>query len=172
MTIFPVVIGMCSAYLHGHCHHFVPLYASLNGKPKDIECRPLQEPGFYNARIALSTVAALTFTELHAPLLLSTDSSDVTKGCCWISLPLNFFRRKLSKAEADNSTFNCEILAVHLAVPQISRFLEAGQIYANGPPANTLKKLKRYEDSCRQYIDDTKAITLNKKKVALREAVS
>ncbi|XP_068237137.1 uncharacterized protein [Palaemon carinicauda] len=55
----------------------VPLYASLKGKSKDLKWVPLQESAFCNAKNALPTTAALTFPIPHAPLLLSTDDSNI-----------------------------------------------------------------------------------------------
>ncbi|XP_068211736.1 uncharacterized protein [Palaemon carinicauda] len=87
---------------------FGPVYASLKGKPKDLKWSPLQEAAFYNAKKALSTAAALTFPVQPAPLLFSTDASDVaiggllmrleaTEGVSYsVEYPINFLQQHSS----------------------------------------------------------------------------
>ncbi|XP_068213465.1 uncharacterized protein [Palaemon carinicauda] len=77
-------------FLHmiNYFNHFLPaitatldhLYSSLQGKLKDLKLCPLQQADFCNVKNALSITAALTFVVPHAPLLLSTNVSDVGIG--------------------------------------------------------------------------------------------
>ncbi|XP_068238492.1 uncharacterized protein [Palaemon carinicauda] len=92
------------------------LYASLKGKPKDLKWGPLQEVAFCNAKNTLSIAAALTFPGVLAPLLFSTNSSDISISAALeqvgnvLPCPLAFFNRKLSKAEYIYSTLDPELL--------------------------------------------------------------
>ncbi|XP_068227669.1 uncharacterized protein [Palaemon carinicauda] len=60
---------------------------------------------------------------IHHARLLTIDQpcSPVVKGT---PSPLAFFSTKLFKGESSNSIFDCEFLAVHLAVPPFVHFIE------------------------------------------------
>ncbi|XP_068246896.1 uncharacterized protein [Palaemon carinicauda] len=67
----------------GSCQPSPPLFYPLRflkGKPKDLKWGPPQEAAFSMAKNSMTTAAALTFLVLHAPLLLSTDASDISIG--------------------------------------------------------------------------------------------
>ncbi|XP_068222148.1 uncharacterized protein [Palaemon carinicauda] len=117
-------------------HRFLPaiatsfhLYASSKTKPRDLRCGPIPEVAFCNAMNALSITAGLSYHVPHAPLLLFTDASEVTIGAVHekvlngSTLPLDLFNRKLSKTESSYFTFDCKLLAVHLAVSDFPPFL-------------------------------------------------
>ncbi|XP_068213410.1 uncharacterized protein [Palaemon carinicauda] len=93
---------------HYHCFFpaIYPLYASLKGKPKVLKWGSHEEAAFYNAKNPLSTT--LVFEQL------------VNSSPC----PLVFFSRKLSRAESGYSTFDCELIVVHMAVYHFHLFLE------------------------------------------------
>ncbi|XP_068205329.1 uncharacterized protein [Palaemon carinicauda] len=110
------------------------LYASLNGKPKDLKWGPLKEAAFCNAKNALSTAAASTFLVPHAPLLLSSNATDVAIGVVLKQAvngsatpnppPPPAFSRKLFKAESGCTIFDRELVSLHLAARHFCRLLE------------------------------------------------
>ncbi|XP_068209289.1 uncharacterized protein [Palaemon carinicauda] len=107
-----------------------PLYASLKDKSKDLKCCSLLEGAFCNAKNTLSTAVALTFSEPPGPLLFSIDANYVPISAVLEQVvkvlpnPLDFFCRKLPKVDSGYSTFNCELLAVHLADLHFHHLLE------------------------------------------------
>ncbi|XP_068211785.1 uncharacterized protein [Palaemon carinicauda] len=113
-----------------HCRHSGSLLCLPQGQAKRPEVGFLQEVAFCNAKIVLSTAAALTFPVPHALLLLSTDASNVAISAVLDQVvnnsprPLAFFSRKISKAESGYSTFDRELLAEDLAVRHFHHFLE------------------------------------------------
>ena len=126
-------VGMVNYY-----HRFIPniaatmapLYMSLAGKPKTLTWGPPQAAAFLAAKRALSAAAYLQFPAPGAPLILSTDASDVALGGVVEQVvhgsrqPLAFFSRKLSPAESRYSTFDRELLAVYTAVRHFKHLLE------------------------------------------------
>ena len=127
-------IGMIN-YYHRFVPHLAstmaPLYLVLQGKPKSLQWGPPQDAAFSAAKKALANATYLQFPEPSAPLLLSTDASDVAIGAVLEQVvhgrpqPLAFFSRKLSPTEARYSTFDRELLAVFAAVRHFRHLLVA-----------------------------------------------
>ena len=126
-------LGMIN-YYHRFIPHvaavLTPLYEVLKGKPKTLAWGPQQEDAFLNAKAALANASLLAFPSPGASLQLTTDASSVAIGAVLeqlvdgLPLPLAFFSRKLSPTEARYSTFDRELLAVHLAVRHFRHLLE------------------------------------------------
>lgn len=126
-------IGMINFYhrfLPGIARTLTPLYNSLKGKPKTLPWGPQQEAAFQKAKEALTKATTLAFPAPDAKLQLSTDASDTALGAVLEQLihgrpqPLGFFSRKLSPAETKYSTFDRELLAIHMAVRHFRHLLE------------------------------------------------
>ena len=125
-------VGMVN-YYHRFLPHvasiMAPLYEVLKGKPKALTWGPPQDAAFQAAKTALSSATYLRFPAPGAPLLLSTDASDVAMGGVLEQRlhghpqPLAFFSRKLSPAETRYSTFDRELLAVYSSVRHFRHFL-------------------------------------------------
>ena len=107
-----------------------PLYAALTGKPKTLSWGPAQATAFDAANQALSSTACLKFPTPCLPLVLSTDTSDISIGAVLEQVlhgarqMLAFFSRKLLMTETRYSTFDRELLAVHAAVSHFRHLLE------------------------------------------------
>ena len=78
----------------------------------------------------LSTLVALKFYNPKFPLQLTTDASDFAIGAVLHQIngdnlePLEFFSKKLNSAQANYSTFDRELLAIHDSVKHFSHILE------------------------------------------------
>ncbi|XP_068209118.1 uncharacterized protein [Palaemon carinicauda] len=126
-TSFTYAMGSTSynrmAFKSATATNLVPLYASLKGKAKDLMWGPLQELAFCNAKNALGSSGAITFSVPYASLLVSNNASNavlkqvVNDSPC----PLSFISRKLSKVKSRYYTFNCELLALHLSLSPLLR---------------------------------------------------
>ena len=98
-----------------------PLFSAIAGrKPADRVERTVDlELSFNKARAALAASTLLHHPRPHAPTALTTDASDLGMGAvleqfvnqCWV--PLAFFSRKFSPAEANYSAYDCELVAIH-----------------------------------------------------------
>jgi len=85
---------------------------------------------FDNVKNALATAALLIHPTSNAPTSVMTDASDVAVGAVlqqfingqWC--PLSFFSRALKPAETRYSTYDCELLAIYLAIKHFRYFLE------------------------------------------------
>ena len=90
---------------------------------------------FDSMKEALSEATLLAHPKPHAPTCIMTDASDcavgavlqqqIGEGCC----PISFFSKKLRPAETQYSTFDCELLAVYLAIKHFRHFIEGREFY-------------------------------------------
>ena len=126
-------IGMVNYY-----HRFIPaiatkmssLYEVLKGKPKKLLWGPDQQQAFDTTKAALVEAATLSFQDPEAPLRLTTDASNIACGAVLEQVingsprPLAFYSKKLKPAETRYSTFDRELLAIHLAVRHFRYILE------------------------------------------------
>ena len=126
-------VGMINYY-----HRFVPgiaailspLYASLSGKPKSLTWGTAQDQAFKDAKEALASATLLCFPDPGGSLSLTTDASSVAVGAVLEQevkghlKPIAFFSRKLHDREQRYSTFDRELLAIHLAVRHFRHLLE------------------------------------------------
>ena len=126
-------IGMINFYhrfIPKIAHTLTPLYQLLKGKPKDLAWTDEANVAFNNAKTALSTAVKLNFPDPSCKLQITTDASNVAIGAVLEQVkngtpqPLAFFSRKLSKAEANYSTFDRELLAIYTTVRHFSHLLE------------------------------------------------
>ena len=126
-------IGMITYYhrfLPNIAKILAPLHNALKGKPKKLSWPPEADAAFKQAKDALADAAMLTYPAPNAQLQLVTDASDTATGAVLEQLtsrgpaPIAFFSRKLSPTEARYSTFDRELLAVHLATRHFRHLLE------------------------------------------------
>ena len=126
-------LGMLNYY-----HRFIPkaanilspLYDVIAGNTKTLEWGAEQDQAFHAAKNALAAAAILNYPVPNAPLYLVTDASNIAVGAVLEQdvggqrQPIAFFSRKLHKPERRYSTFDRELLAVHLAIRHFRHFLE------------------------------------------------
>ncbi len=107
-----------------------PLYQAIAGKPKQLEWTGDTISAFERTKDALVKVTELVYPQPDAPLAVTVDASSIAVGAVLEQLvdnhwqPLAFFSKPLRPGEKKYSTFNCELLAVHLAVRHFRHFLE------------------------------------------------
>lgn len=127
---FVGLVNYYHRFLPGIASIMAPLYGALSGRPKDLSWSDTHAVAFQKAKDALASATLLTFPIPGAPLLLTTDASDVAIGAVLeqvvegLPRPLGFFSRKLLRAERQYSTFDRELLAVHHAVRHFRHILE------------------------------------------------
>ena len=124
-------------------HHFIPncarlvhpLTSLLSKKSKTIFSLSSDvTEAFQKAKDALANATLLNHPVSDAPTNIMTDASDVAVGAVlqqfqnghWT--PLAYFSKKLTTTERKYSTFDCELLAIYLAVKHFRYFIE-GQIF-------------------------------------------
>ena len=113
--------------------HMAPLYQVLAGKPTNFLWNADQQSAFNDTKQALAEAAILCYPQPGAPLILTTDASDIAIGAVLETLvsnvpqPLSFYSRTLHKAERNYSTFDKELLAVHSAIRHFRHMLEGSQ---------------------------------------------
>jgi cleavage and polyadenylation specificity factor subunit 1 len=139
-------LGMINFY-----HRFIPNCAQtllpLNelcgGKPsKSLVWTDAAVQSFEDAKKALASAALLTYPSNCAPLVLTTDASDIAVGAVLEQTinnkpyPLAFFSKKLKNAEKKYSTFDRELLAIYLAIKHFRHFVEGRNfhIYTDHKP--------------------------------------
>ena len=126
-------LGMVNYY-----HRFIPsaanimtpLYAATATKDKTVTWSAELEQAFNNTKNALANATLLEYPDYTAPLALTTDASATAVGAVleqkvnetW--RPLAFFSKALRKPERNYSTFDRELLALHLAIRHFRHFLE------------------------------------------------
>ena len=113
--------------------HMAPLYQVLAGKPTNFLWNADQQSAFNDTKQALAEAAILCYPQPGAPLVLTTDASDIAIGAVLETLvsnvpqPLSFYSRTLYKAERNYSTSDKELLAVHSAIRHFRHMLEGSQ---------------------------------------------
>lgn len=108
----------------------LPIYKALSNKPKQLVWTKELQSSFDEAKAALAKAVTLVHPQPQAPVSLTTDASDNAVGGVleqrvngsW--QPLAFFSRQLRQAEKKYSTFDRELLALHLAIRHFRYFLE------------------------------------------------
>lgn len=107
-----------------------PLYQAIAGKPKQLEWTGDTISAFERTKDALVKVTELVYPQPDAPLAVTVDASSIAVGAVLEQLvdnhwqPLAFFSKPLRPGEKKYSTFDRELLAVHLAVRHFRHFLE------------------------------------------------
>ena len=107
-----------------------PLYEALKGRPKKLLWGPPQEEAFANTKVALSRATRLTYPTPGKELILTTDASNYAVGAVLEQeapegrQPIAFYSKKLAPTEQKYSTFDRELLAMHLAVRHFRHFVE------------------------------------------------
>ena len=122
--------GMLS-YYHRFIPHaakiLTPLYDKVAGKPNSLEWDTALEEAFQDTK-------TLAHPDPAAKIFLVTDASNVAIGAVLEQevkgqrQPLAYFSRKLRPPERQYSTFDRELLAVHMAIRHFRHMLE-GQPY-------------------------------------------
>ena len=108
-------LGMVNFY-----HRFIPmaathmatLYHVLTGKSTNFLWNADQQSAFNHTKQALAEAAILCYPQPGAPLVLTTDASDIAIGAVIETIvsnvpqPLSFYSRTFHKAERNYSTFD------------------------------------------------------------------
>ena len=150
-------IGMVTFYhrfLPGIAKILTPLYTMLKGKPKKLEWTPDADAAFNHAKDALADATMLSFPAPGAKLQLTTDASNTAIGAVLEQMtahgpaPIAFYSRKLSPAETRYSTFDRELLAVHLATRHFRHLLEAGPFRINTDHLPLVHAFTKQSDPC------------------------
>lgn len=130
-------LGMLNYYrrcLPKAAEHQAPLNEYIKESRKNdkrkIQWTPEAEKAFEDCKHSLATVSITHYLSPTAPLVLSTDASDVAIGAVleqltddnWV--PVGFFSRKLSKTERDYSVYDRELLAIFAAIKHFQHFLD------------------------------------------------
>jgi hypothetical protein len=128
------LLGMMNYY-----HRFVPnaaailtpLYDVISNKSRTLRWGQPQDKAFEAAKRALANATTLSHLDPSARLFLSTDASNVAVGTVLEQQnagsnrkPIAFFSRKLRPAQQKYSTFDRELLAIHLATRHFRYLLE------------------------------------------------
>lgn len=113
-----------------------PLYSALVGKPKELQWDGAMILAFNSTKEALSNATMLAHPHADAPIAVTADASGVAVGAVLEQLvhsswqPLAFFSRQLRPAERKYSTFDRELLALHLTVRHFRYFVEGRKFTA------------------------------------------
>jgi len=126
-----------------YCHRFIPKVSevlapmsALCNRPKHAEVKWNESAlnAFDMAKKALLKIQTLSFPKENLPFTLTTDASDIAIGAVLhqvndeVSEPLEFFSKKLSTTQQRYSTFDRELLALHLALKHF-RYLLEGRVF-------------------------------------------
>ena len=110
-----------------------PLYKATAGKkPKTglVQWTSDMHTAFKATKLALAEAALLVHPKTAAPTALTVDASEIAVGgvleqkAGGIWKPIAFFSRQLTNTETKYSTFDRELLAVHLGIRKFRYFLE------------------------------------------------
>ncbi|CAH8848022.1 unnamed protein product [Trichobilharzia szidati] len=126
-------LGMVSYYRRfvPQCAHILlALTNLLKSKSQTFSMTPEAREAFQNIKSAIADATMLVHLDVHLPLSISVDASNTAIGAVlqqlvhtsWI--PVAFFSRKLSAAEARYSTFGRELLAIYAAIKHFRHFVE------------------------------------------------
>ena len=132
-------LGMVNFY-----HRFIPsaanimqpLYQAIAGRPKQLQWTEESIAAFSRTKEALANATMLTYPQANAPLAVTVYNSGVAVGAVLEQLvadtwqPLAFFSKSLRPAERRYSTFDCELLALYLAIQHFRYFLEGREFTA------------------------------------------
>ncbi len=109
----------------------LPLFTASSGKKNaKLNWTPEMQSAFEETKQALAKATLLCHPDPKAPIALTTDASDFALGGVleqkvkghW--QPLAFFSRKLRSSEREYSTFDRELLGIHLGIRHFRYFLE------------------------------------------------
>ena len=134
-------LGMVNFY-----HRFVPncaqvllllnsLLSSAKSSTKEVSYNAEAMAAFNAVKDALAGAAFLSHPKPEAPTNVMVDASNTDVGAVlqqsidgeW--RPLAYFSKKLAPAETRYSTFDCELLAIYLAIKHFRHFLEGRQFF-------------------------------------------
>ena len=126
-----------------YCHRFIPKVSevlapmsALCNRPKHAEVKWNESAlaAFDLAKKALLNIQTLSFPQEDFPFTLTTDASNIAIGAVLhqvndeFSKPLEFYSKKLSATQQRYSTFDRELLAVHLSLKHF-RYLLEGRVF-------------------------------------------
>ena len=127
---FTGMVNYYHRFLPGIAQILSPLYNALSGNKRKLHWSSQYQEAFTKAKEALAEASQLSFPVFGADLTLKTDASNTAIGAvleqtvAGAQQPLAFFSRKLRPAETRYSTFDRELLAMHLAVRHFTHLLE------------------------------------------------
>ena len=113
-----------------------PLYAASGGQEKIIKWSPDMESAFVETKNLLACTTLLVHPRVDAPMAIATDASDIAIGNFLQQLvsgvwqPLAFFSCQFRVPERHWSTFDRELLALHLTIWHFRYLLEGRHFVA------------------------------------------
>lgn len=132
-------LGMVNFYhrfLPGAAAIMQPLFAATVGKLKTLTWSAAMDHAFENTKEALANATLLVHPQANAPTAITVDASDCAVGGVLQQLvddvwqPLAFFSRQLRRSECKWSTFDRELLALHLSIRHFRYFVEGRDFVA------------------------------------------
>lgn len=119
-----------------------PLTDLLRGKAKKLNFSEEARAAFEQLKSAISATTSLGHMDSNAPLVLSTDASNVAVGAALQHrvgnnlVPIAFFSKRLQPAETRYSTFGRELLAAYLGIRHFRHLLEGREftVYTDHKP--------------------------------------
>ena len=119
-----------------------PLYHAITNNNKILQWNDSLEISFTQAKQALANATLLHYPKSSAPTAVTVDALDITIGAVLKQFtngawqPLAFFSHMLCKPEVKYSTFDRELLAIHLAIRYFRYFLDGQSfvIFTNHKP--------------------------------------
>ena len=157
---FAGMINFYNKYIPHINLRLAPLFAAAAGKKKTeaVPWTPQLEAAFKTSKRALATATMLVYPSMQAPTALTTDASDTGVGAVLEQFlegkwkPLAFFSRRFRTPETKYSTFDRELLAVHLAIRHFRFFLEGRSftIFTDHKPLTLAIKKSTDPQSARQ----------------------
>ena len=121
-----------------NCAHVLsPLHSLLNTGPdkKDLVWTDKATSAFTEIKDILSTTTLLNHPKPNASLCIATDASDIAVGAVLQQFvngqwePISYFSKALNTAETRYSTFDCELLAVYLAIKHFRHYVEGREFH-------------------------------------------
>ncbi len=146
------MVNFYSQYIPKMADIFTPLYihnAIMAKQPKNApfilpdECAEAVD----KAKVALSKVTLLAYPQENGKLVIKSDASSIALGAVLEQFnpkkkcyePLEFFSKKLSKAETKYSTFDRELLGIYRAIKHFKHFIEGKEftVFTDHKPLTT-----------------------------------
>ena len=127
------LVNFYHRFIPGCARILQPLNALLTGSSKGdqhLVWTPDAEAAFHSIKDVLADATLLVHPQPDAPICLITDASDTAVGAVLqqridsVWSPLAYFSRKLNPTETRYSTFDCELLAVYLAIKHFRHLVE------------------------------------------------
>ena len=130
-----------------------PLYSALAGKPKSLQWETPQKESFITSKMSFIAATILSFLAPDDPLFLFTYAINIAMGAVLNQVisgtphHLDFSSRKLSTAEKNDSTFNCELLDIYLAMRNFHHILGSVHFTINTNHQPLMHAFSRIQDA-------------------------